>query len=83
MLLKSPERNTDIFGLGDAIYHQHPGKWKDIEDKWEELFPKMKINVNVESKINRTYDIKEPNQYEKKGRSNDFSYNIFNVYLYI
>lgn len=62
------ERNTDIFGFGDTIYHQHPGKWKDIEGKWEELFPKMEINVNVESKINRTYDIKEPNQYEKKGR---------------
>jgi spore germination protein KC len=68
VIKKAQERNTDIFGLGDAIYHQHPGKWKDIEDKWEELFPKMKINVNVESKINRTYDIKEPNQYEKKGK---------------
>lgn len=62
------KRNTDIFGLGDTFYHQHPGKWKEIEDKWEELFPEMKINVNVESKINRTYDIKEPSQYEKKGK---------------
>lgn len=63
------KRNTDIFGLGDIIYHQHPGKWKDIEDKWEEIFPEMKINVKVESKISRTYDIKEPSQYEKKGKN--------------
>lgn len=63
------EKNTDIFGLGDTIFHQHPGKWNDIEGKWEELFPEMKISVNVKSKINRTYDIKEPSQYEMKGNN--------------
>lgn len=62
------ERNTDIFGFGDTIFHQHPGEWKKIEDKWEETFPDMKINVNVESKINRTYNIEQPSRYKKKGK---------------
>lgn len=65
---KAQQNNTDIFGFGDAIHRQHPGKWKNIEDKWEELFPKIKINVNVKSIINRTYDMREPSQYEKKGK---------------
>lgn len=65
---KAQQNNTDIFGFGDAIHRQHPGKWKDIEDKWEEMFPEIKINVNVKSIINRTYDIREPSQYEKKGK---------------
>lgn len=64
---KAQQKNTDIFGFGYAIHHQHPGKWQYIEDKWEEIFPKIKINVDVKSMIDRTYDIEEPTQHEKKG----------------
>lgn len=67
VIRKAQEKNTDIFGFGDTIYHQHPGKWKAIEKNWEEIFPEMEINVSVKSKINRTYEIEEPSQHEKAG----------------
>lgn len=57
------ENNVDIFGFGDKIFHQHPVKWEKIKDKWNELFPSVNIEVEVESKISRVYNIQKPIRY--------------------
>lgn len=54
------ENNVDIFGFGDKIFHQHPVKWERIKDNWNEIFPEVKIEVEVESKISRVYNIQQP-----------------------
>lgn len=51
---------VDIFGIGDEIYHQHPLKWEKVKSDWKKIFPEMKININVQSKIARTYQIRQP-----------------------
>jgi len=54
------ENNMDIFPISDEVYHKYPVFWEGIKDSWSEVFPKLKISVEAESVINRTYDIKEP-----------------------
>jgi spore germination protein KC len=51
------QNNTDILGLGDELFHQHPVQWKGIEDQWSELFPKSTVYVEVESNIRGVYNI--------------------------
>ncbi len=49
---------TDVFGIGSALYHAHPADSQKIRDKWGELFPAMTITVQVKSKIRSTYNMK-------------------------
>lgn len=57
------EREIDFFSTADAVLHKYPIKWEDLYEKnWEETFSNIKFNVIVDSKINRTYDIKQPNR---------------------
>lgn len=52
--------NVDILGISDEIYHKHPLRWKEIKNNWNTIFTDIKIDINVEAKINRTYLLKEP-----------------------
>lgn len=54
------EKNTDFIDIADVIEEKHPVKWLKYRDKWDEVFPKLQIKVEVESKINRTYDVHDP-----------------------
>ncbi|NLH00573.1 MAG: hypothetical protein GX488_01510, partial [Clostridiales bacterium] len=51
----------DCIGLSDRIVIQHPYKWKKIEKQWTEIYPQLKINVDVTCKISGSYDISLPN----------------------
>jgi len=57
------QNDVDILGFGDKIFHQHPVKWEAIKDNWEEVFPEVSVNVEVESKISRVYNIGKPIRY--------------------
>lgn len=48
---KAQELNADIFELGTSIHYKYPKQWKKMEDKWDEIFPKVKVEVDVEAKI--------------------------------
>ena len=52
--------NVDILGVSDELYHKHPLKWEKIKTNWKTIFPNIKININVITKINRTYHLREP-----------------------
>lgn len=41
---------ADIFGIGEFIHHEHPGRWKTFRSKWSRMFPTLRIEVNVELK---------------------------------
>lgn len=59
-LKKAKELNTDIFGFGESIHQKYPSQWKNMESRWDELFPDLEVEVNVESKLNLTGRINRP-----------------------
>ena len=61
------ETNTDILGIGDAFYHKYPIEWQKLKGKWAQIFPKLKIDVKVDSIINRSYTIKQPTRSKVSG----------------
>lgn len=58
------QTNADFLGIGEAVHLKHPVIWDKIKDQWNEIFPELDITVEVESHINRTYDIREPTGYK-------------------
>ncbi|NMA95503.1 MAG: Ger(x)C family spore germination protein [Clostridiales bacterium] len=59
-------RNVDILGFASDLHRKHPIKWDRIKEDWDDIFPHVKVNINVDSKIARTYDIKQPNALEDR-----------------
>lgn len=55
------EYNCDFVDMANVFSTYHPILWRRHKDKWEEIFPNLLISVEVESKINRSYNIREPN----------------------
>lgn len=53
------EKDMDIFGLLSPFIIKYPMMKDELREKWRELFPEIKFNVEVDSKINRTYLITE------------------------
>jgi spore germination protein KC len=52
---KGHEYNSDIFGFGFNFYRQHPKEWhKYYKDVWDEIFPYIPVEVNVQAKISNT-----------------------------
>lgn len=51
---KAQEFNTDIFGFGEAVHRKYPSEWKELENKWDEIFPHLEVTVKVDAKIRRT-----------------------------
>lgn len=58
------KNKADFLDLGHVINMKHPYKWHAIEEQWNKIFPDLKMDVKVKSKIMRTYDIKEPIGYK-------------------
>ena len=48
---KAKELNADIFGFGDAISQHFPSEWKDLEGKWDEVFPEIEVEVDVQANL--------------------------------
>lgn len=61
MLSRSQELKADIFGFGNLIYRKKPRLWQKIGPMWdEEIYPGLKIDLEIEFKILRTGLIKNP-----------------------
>jgi len=55
------KQELDFIGMGGVVYRKYPIEWQDIyKDNWKSIFPKLKISVEVDSKIRRTYNIRQP-----------------------
>lgn len=52
------QHNTDFIDMANTFSTKHPMLWEKHKEKWEEIFPALPISVEVESKINRTYDVR-------------------------
>lgn len=58
------EFRSDIFGFGKAVHDQHPEKWREIKDNWDDYFSKATVSITVESTVDRSGQIKEPFEME-------------------
>ncbi|MCX8075175.1 MAG: Ger(x)C family spore germination protein [Clostridia bacterium] len=62
------KNDIDIFNISNKVFHKYPLKWEKIKDNWDEIFKTMKINVKVESNINRSYHVRQGIRNEGGGK---------------
>jgi len=51
---KSKELNADVFGFGEMVHKKYKNEWKVLKDNWDEIYPTIELNINVETKIQKT-----------------------------
>lgn len=47
------ELKTDILGFGKEFHRKYPKQWKKIENRWDQVYPKVQVNIDVEGRIRR------------------------------
>lgn len=62
----SNKNNSDIFDINGAISRKYPIAWESLKKQWTKLFPEIDIKLEVNSKINRSYEIKRPTNSKNK-----------------
>jgi spore germination protein KC len=65
-LEKAKYLNTDIFGFGEEIHKKYRNQWKQLEKNWEEIFPSIQVEIEIDSKIRSAGLISKPAVPEKK-----------------
>ncbi|KZE69395.1 hypothetical protein AWM68_03770 [Fictibacillus phosphorivorans] len=59
--------DSDILGFGELLYRENPKKWRHVyKQKYEQIFPKLKVNVHVDSRIRRSGMRTSPFLFEEK-----------------
>jgi spore germination protein KC len=48
---KAVKLKADIFGFGDAIHQRYPKQWKDLLNKWDEVFSEIEVDINVNTRL--------------------------------
>ncbi|HHW32463.1 MAG TPA: Ger(x)C family spore germination protein [Clostridiaceae bacterium] len=59
VLKKVLDFKSDCLEICDRIRLKRPLKWHKIEEQWMEILPDIKFNIQVESKIQRSYETRE------------------------
>ncbi len=59
-LYKARELKADVFGMGNIIYRTKPKEWARLEERWEELFSQIKVDIEIEALIERPGFIIDP-----------------------
>lgn len=47
------EFKADVIGIGDYLCKFKPDIWEKVKDDWENVFPEVKVKVDVKAKIRR------------------------------
>lgn len=62
---KSKKLNADIFGFGELLHEKLPSQWKDIEERWNEIYKTVELDMDIKSKILKTELITKPIMQEE------------------
>lgn len=54
---KSMSLNADVFGFGEAVHRKYKKEWKELESKWDDIYPTIKVSVKVKTGLNEIGDI--------------------------
>lgn len=57
---KLQQKKVDVFGIANSFHRAYPHEWHQVKDNWEDLFPRVEIDVQARVKIRRTGLIDEP-----------------------
>jgi spore germination protein KC len=52
--------NADIYGFGEAVGRKYPREWKAMEPRWDQIFPKIKLAIKVETQVVKTSELIKP-----------------------
>ena len=52
-LKRAQELNSDYLGLGNLIHRRLPQEWERLEPRWEEIFPTLTLDIQVQVDIVR------------------------------
>ncbi|MDP2892475.1 MAG: Ger(x)C family spore germination protein [Bacillota bacterium] len=58
---------TDAAGFADAFDRSYPDQWEGLESRWDDIFAGLDVSVEVDSTIEKTYDIQDP-AWTREGR---------------
>ena len=53
-LKKAQSLNADVFGLGWLLYRTQYKQWQQVEDRWDEIFPNVAVDMDVRVDIRRS-----------------------------
>lgn len=57
---------SDVIGLGEVVHRQHKKVWKrTLKENWEQIFPEVKVDVNVHVAIDNTTTFYRPLKVNK------------------
>lgn len=42
---------TDVLGYGEIVHKKYPNEWKKIKNNWDEIFKNLKVETNIDIKI--------------------------------
>lgn len=59
LLELSQEENADFLHLRRTLGVRCPARYRLLEEKWEEWFPELELDVEVDSTIERSYDVNQ------------------------
>lgn len=62
---ESKENHTDALSLATSFRMQHPVLWEDLKENWIQRLETARFEVNVSSKMDRSYDYEEANRSEQ------------------
>jgi spore germination protein KC len=57
---KARRLNADIYGFGEAVGRKYPREWKEMEPRWDRIFPKIKLVIKVETTVVKTSELTKP-----------------------
>lgn len=60
------EFKQDNFSIGVAVHEQYPKLWKEISENWQDIFPEISFDVNVETTIVKSGLINTPANVRKR-----------------
>jgi spore germination protein KC len=46
-LAKAKELKADIFGFGDMIHRSNPKAWRQMKKKWDQIFPRLQVEMDI------------------------------------
>jgi spore germination protein KC len=58
--------NADIFGFADAFHRKYPKQWHKAKDHWDEIFPKVKVSIEVKAYLRRPGMITAPGGFKEE-----------------
>ena len=64
VLSKSKEFGIDCFNLAGRLQMRHPYRWRRIEQDWREIYNDLDIDVVVDARVRRVYNLREPSGYD-------------------